>query len=256
MKKGKVLGLFAMSAMLLTGCVDSMPELTAEQSELVAEYAAGLILKYSPKYNYKIVSEEEVAAAKADLQETDETETNVETETDQTQGEEQENTGTDVPQEESPSETEETTEAEIVSSADIDLAAELGIDDVIIRFQSFELCDSYPQENTGFSVDAAQGKKLLVVHFDLEGSPEEDVNCSFFEYGLKIRMKINEIGAVSALNTMIPNDLMSYMDVVPAGETVDTVIVAEIGEMTEQEIHDLTLQISSETGQSCTVKLK
>lgn len=86
MKKGKVLGLFAMSAMLLTGCVDSMPELTAEQSELVAEYAAGLILKYSPKYNYKIVSEEEVAAAKADLQETDETETNVETETDQTQG--------------------------------------------------------------------------------------------------------------------------------------------------------------------------
>ena len=159
-----------------------------------------------------------MAAAKADLQETDETETNVETETDQTQGEEQENTGTDVPQEESPSETEETTEAEIV--------------------------------------DAAQGKKLLVVHFDLEGSPEEDVNCSFFEYGLKIRMKINEIGAVSALNTMIPNDLMSYMDVVPAGETVDTVIVAEIGEMTEQEIHDLTLQISSENGQSCTVKLK
>ena len=61
MKKGKVLGLLAMSAVLLTGCVDSMPELTDEQSDIIAEYAAGLLLKYSPNYNYKIASEEEVA---------------------------------------------------------------------------------------------------------------------------------------------------------------------------------------------------
>ncbi|MDE7321899.1 MAG: hypothetical protein K2N73_04090 [Lachnospiraceae bacterium] len=253
MKKGKVLGLFAMSAMLLTGCVDSMPELTTEQSEMVAEYAAGLILKYSPNYNYKILSEEEVAAAKADMQEVDESETDRETE--QTQAESEEKSGTDLHQEEVPADTEETVAAEIVSSADIDLAAELGIDDVIIRYQSFELCDSYPQGSTGFSVDAAQGKKLLVIHFDLEGSPEEDINCSFFEYQLGIRMKINNISSVSALSTMIPNDLASFMDVVPAGETVDTVIVAEVGEITEQEIHDLTLQMSS-NGQSCTVKLK
>ena len=65
MKKGNVLGILAMSAILLTGCVDSMPELTAEQSEIIAEYAAGLLLKYSPNYNYKIASEEEVAAAMA-----------------------------------------------------------------------------------------------------------------------------------------------------------------------------------------------
>lgn len=250
MKKGKVLGLFAMSAMLLTGCVDSMPELTAEQSEMVAEYAAGIILKYSPKYDYKIVSEEEVAAAKAAMQETDKAEAGGETETEQMQTETADNPAANGSQEESPA------EAEVVSSADIDLAAELGIDDVIIRYQSFELCDSYPQNNTGFCVDAAQGKKLLVIHFDIEGSPEENVNCSFFEYGLGIRMRINDAGSVSALNTMIPNDLVSFMDVVPAGETVDTVVVAEIEETTEQEIQTLTLQMVSSNGQNCTVKLK
>lgn len=256
MKKGKVLGLFAMSAMLLTGCVDSMPELTAEQSEMVAEYAAGLILKYSPKYDYKIVSEEEVAAAKAAMQETDETVAGGETETEQAQTESADNPASTGAQEESPAETEETVVAEVVSSADIDLAAELGIDDVIIRYQSFELCDSYPQNNTGFCVDAAQGKKLLVIHFDIEGSPEEDVNCSFFEYGLGIRMRINDTGSVPALSTMIPNDLISFMDAVPAGETVDTVVVAEVEETTEQEIQTLTLQMVSSNGQNCTVKLK
>ena len=254
MKKGKVLGLLAMSAMLLTGCVDSMPELTAEQSEMVAEYAAGLILKYSPKYDYKIVSEEEVAAAKAVMQDVDETEIGDETETEQMQTESAE-TGSDESHEEVPAETEEAAGTEIVLSADIDLAAELGIDDVIIRYQSYELCDSYPQNNTGFSVDAAQGKKLLVVHFDIEGSPEKDVNCSLFEYDLGIRMNINDISHVRALNTLIPNDLASYEDIIPAGEIVDAVVVAEVEEITEQDIFALTLQMSS-NGQNCAVKLK
>lgn len=85
MKKGKVLGLIAMSAMLMTGCVDAMPELTAEQSDIIAEYAAGLLLKYSPRYQYRIVSEEELAAAVADRQEVSEVETEPATETEQTQ---------------------------------------------------------------------------------------------------------------------------------------------------------------------------
>ena len=66
--------------------------------------------------------------------------------------------------------------------ADLDFAAELGIDDLIIRYQSFEVCSAYPGDNTGFSVDAAQGKKLLVMHFDLEGLPEEDIDCNLFDY--------------------------------------------------------------------------
>ena len=55
------------AAMLLTGCVDAMPALTAEQSELIAEYAAGLILKYSPRYNYKIAGGDQVVAAREEL---------------------------------------------------------------------------------------------------------------------------------------------------------------------------------------------
>ena len=54
MKKGKILGLMAMSAVLLAGCADAMPELTDDEAELIAEYAADLLLKYSPNYDYKI----------------------------------------------------------------------------------------------------------------------------------------------------------------------------------------------------------
>lgn len=259
MKKGKVLGLFAMSAVsaaLLTGCVDAMPELSKDQSDMVAEYAAGLILKYSPKYNYKIVSKEELAAAKAAMQLMDETGADEET---QTQPESGEAAGTDTPQEieiaVDTTSTEVQEPVETVSSADIDFAAELGIDDVIIRYQSYELCNSYPQDSSGFGVSAAQGKTLLVVHFDIEGSPEEDVDCSLFEYNIGARVNINDTSSVSALDSIIPNYLLSFMDNVPAGEIVDTVAIAEIDDITEQEIQSLTLRMSS-NGRNCTVNLK
>ncbi|MEZ3477953.1 MAG: hypothetical protein K1W08_05005 [Lachnospiraceae bacterium] len=252
MKKGKVLGLFAMSAMLLTGCIDAMPELTAEQSDIITEYAAGVLLKYSSNYNYKIADEEEVLAAMAARQEAAEPETAAETEPEtdivQAEGEANQNT--------SPTEAETETEAEQIQFvADLDFAAELGIDDLIIRYQSFEICSAYPGDNTGFSVDAAQGKKLLVMHFDMEGLPEEDVDCNLFDYEIKMRVNINDTGSTSVLSTLIPNDLGTYMDIVPAGEIVDVVAVAEIDDMTAEEIQTLTLHAASNS-QSCTVKLK
>ena len=99
----------------------------------------------------------------------------------------------------------ETEQVQVV--ADLDFAAELGIDDLIIRYQSFEICSSYPENNTGFSVDAAQGKKLLVMHFDMEGLPEEDIDCNLFDYDIKMRVNINDTVSANVLSTMIPNDL-------------------------------------------------
>ena len=250
MKKGKVLGLLAMSTVLLTGCVDSMPELTAEQSEIIAEYAAGLLLKYSPRYNYKIVSEEEVAAAMATGPEASEPET----ETERAEEMETESQSSpDAPETETQPESQETTAVQLV--AELDFAAELGIDDLIVRYQSFELCDSYPQDNSGFSVSAAQGKKLLVMHFDLEGLPEEDVDCNLFDYDIKMRVTINDTASAAVLSTLIPNDLASYMEVVHAGEIVDVVAVAEIDDMTEADIQSLVLQASA-GGQTCAARLK
>ena len=72
MRKGKLLGLVSMVALLLTGCVDNMPDMTEEQSELVAEYAAGLLLKYSPNYQYGLADEDELLEEESVVEETTE----------------------------------------------------------------------------------------------------------------------------------------------------------------------------------------
>lgn len=254
MKKGKILGILAVSAALLTGCVDSMPDLTADEAAMISEYAAGLLLKYSRNYDYKIVSEQEVAAARAAEQVKLENSIKEESEADQDQtqsGEanENENLETEPPKDQSQ-------EIQVIeASADTDFAAELGIDDVILKYQSFEVCDSYPKEIDGFQVEAAQDKRLLVVHFDLEGSPEDDLECNLFDYSIKGRFNINEVVVVNALNTMLPNELIFYMDTIPAGDIVDVVIVAEINEITQEDITSLTINLSSNNGR-CVAKLK
>ena len=253
MKKGKILFFLAMSSILLTGCVDSMPNLTKEQSGMIAEYAASLLLKYSPNYNYKIVSEQEVAAARIAEQEIADSQIQEESVIEENQTESE----TQQILEETMVETDETESSDSVmylTSAEADFAAELGIDDMILKYQSYELCDSYPQNNSGYGISAAQGKKLLIVHFDLQGSQNEDIECNLFDHELTVRMNINGT-AIKALSTMLPNELMSYMDTIPSDETVDVVAVAELNDLSENDIESFVLDLSSNSG-SCTIELQ
>ncbi len=250
MKKIKILGILAMSAVMLTGCVDAMPDMTTEQSDIVAEYAAGLLLKYSPNYNYRLVSDEELAAALAqENTKEDETATEAVTETQESEtslAEAEQETG--IQQEETQQSAESALEQIVQDAVDVDadLAVELGLDArMALRYQSFEICDSYPQNASGFSgTDAKQGKKLLVLHFDLENASDEVIACNLYDASFKLRVHINQSASVGALETpMMPDDLVSFAEDVAARETKDLAAVFEIEELSDNEIETLTFQM-------------
>ncbi len=255
MKKGKILGVLAMTTVLLTGCADAMPELTREESDMIAEYAAGLLLKYSSTYNYRLTDEraiEEMLQAialeqellEASMQEqfTEEERTEPETET---ANPEAEGESEPQPEENVPIVTED---------LDADLAQVLGLEGISMQYQSYGVYDSYPESGKGFSVDADQGKTLLVVRFDIENMEGEEIYCNLFDYSLKIRFRVNGTSK-SALTTMLPNDIGSYMETIPAGETREIVAVAEIDSISMEDIDALEMQISDSFG-SCTLRLR
>lgn len=256
MKKIKILGLLAMSAVMLTGCIDAMPDMTTEQSDIVAEYAAGLLLKYSPNYNYRLVSDEELAAALAQENTIEEeTESEAVTETEETKASSEETT---KEQDETQQSTESAEIVQDVVDVDADLAVELGIDaEIALRYQSFEICDSYPQNASGFSgTDAKQGKKLLVLHFDLENTSDEVIPCNLYDASLKLRVHINQSVLAGALETpLLPDDLVSFAEDVAAKETKDLAVVFEIDELMDEEIETLTLQMFS-ADKSVSVKVR
>lgn len=261
MKKIKILGLLAMSAVMLTGCIDSMPDMTTEQSDLVSEYAAGLLLKYSPNYDYRLVSDEELAAAIAQeraLEEETVTQTQTEVQEESTEAASKQEQSQEQAKEEQ--ETQESTQLiqQEFTDADTDLAVELGIGDGIsLRYQSFELCNSYPQNTSGFrGIEAEEGRTLIVLHFDLENTSDEAVDCNLYDDALKLRLNVNQSVSAGVQETpMLPDDMVSFVGSIEAGKKTDLVAVAQLEEISDKQIESLTVQMSSTNG-SCNVKVR
>ncbi len=252
MKRIKALGLLAASMLLLTGCIDSMPDLTDEQTEMISEYSARLLLKYSSTYNYRLADDRVLAEAvlQESLMEESQEESSETLDTENNESESATDTqSAEESQEQSEMQTDESEQAgvEVLTTDEADIAQLLGIDGVAIKYQSFEICDAYPKDSTGFSVTAAQGKKLLVVHFDIESATNESAECDIFNHNLSIRMNVND-KSVKARNTLLPDDISSYIDTIPAGEVREVVAVAEIDDMTDADIETFTMRISSSDG--------
>lgn len=238
MKKGKIIGVLAISACMLTGCIDSMPDMTEEQSELVAEYAADMLLKYSPNYHYRIADEEEVASAEAEMETSQEEET--------TQEESQ--PSQDLSQTGSGESVSVGAETSVEDGSEYDLATFFGMDQFSIRYASCEVTDAYPkaESGAGFSVTAPQGYNLLILHFDVENLGEETAQCDLFDQINKVRVNVNDAGYVQALSTLLTNDLTTYMEDIPAGEVADAVVAVPVEQTDLDEIHTAVMRITTQ----------
>lgn len=238
MKKGKIIGVLAISACMLTGCIDSMPDMTEEQSELVAEYAADMLLKYSPNYHYRIADEEEVASAEAEMETSQEEET--------TQEESQ--PSQDLSQTGSGETVSVGAETSVEDGSEYDLATFFGMEQFSIRYASCEITDAYPkaESGAGFSVTAPQGYNLLVLHFDVENLGEEAAQCDLFDQISKVTVNLNDAGYVQALSTLLTNDLTTYMEDIPAGEVADAVVAVPVEQTDLDEIQTAVMRITTQ----------
>ena len=238
MKKGKIIGVLAVSACMLTGCIDSMPDMTEEQSELVAEYAADMLLKYSPNYHYRIADEEEVASAEAEMETSQEEETM----------QEESQPSQDLSQTGSGETVSVGAETSVEDGSEYDLAAFFGMDPFSIMYASCEATDAYPnaESGVGFSVTAPQGYNLLVLHFDVENLGEEAAQCDLFDQISKVTVNVNDAGYVQALSTLLTNDLTTYMEDIPAGEVADAVVVVPVEQTDLDEIQTAVMQITTQ----------
>ena len=238
MKKGKIIGVLAISACMLTGCIDSMPDMTEEQSELVAEYAADMLLKYSPNYHYRIADEEEVASAEAEMETSQEEET-MQEESQPSQDLSQTGSGENVSV---------GAETSVEDGSEYDLATFFSMEQFSIRYASCEITDAYPkaESGAGFSVTAPQGYNLLVLHFDVENLGEETAQCDLFDQINKVRVNVNNAGYVQALSTLLTNDLTTYMEDIPAGEVADAVVVVPVEQTDLDEIQTAVMQITTQ----------
>ena len=252
-----------MCSMTLTGCgmVPTL-ELTPEQSTLIAEYAAGKLLEYAKGHPGGLMIVEDIDRAEVNpgmkkeepapegpgplpgLEPSDEGSLPPDAQTPPDEGTQPPGDEGEVP---APDEDDEALvdapEYGDEISASMPLGEALGIPGADIKYVSYEVAENYPEngEELAFSMKAASGKRLLVVHFDMTNPGGDDLDVHTNSTEFKARLLVNGTDKVRGDVTFLDNDLMNYSGLLTSGATVDAVLVFEIPEGEEITSMDLLI---------------
>ncbi|MCR5790184.1 MAG: hypothetical protein K6G83_09895 [Lachnospiraceae bacterium] len=233
------------------------PETEARQLTLVAEYAAGLLMKYDKHHLNGLtitLPTDPIEEDPMDITPPEEEEPAPPPGEDPSisisSGGEAEFSEEDVPE---PSEMtgEETADGRTEMNGSI--AQALGIPEFDVVYTGYETAYSYPEssvsDNMLFSLQADPGKELLILHFNLTNPTGTDLECDPLESSAKIRLLINDTERINQQMTILLNDLKSFSEVVPAGATEDTVLLFYLNEGEAQSIESMTLLIITDEGE-------
>lgn len=225
------------AAILMTGCSSVMPELTEEETEIISEYAVGVLLKYDRVSSGRLMSQSEYEAAEIKKLERENAKSVEESE------KEEETTGEDTAVDTETIDVSQDETVEAVTPSTIE--DYYGIQDFTFQYNGYELVQSYPsgeEEEIFFSMDATEGMQLLVVKFIVTNTGSADQTLNMLEHGAKFRISVNGGTGENALSTMLLNDLQAYKDEIPAGSNVELVSIVEIPQSTNVETIEFTMR--------------
>ncbi len=228
-KVSMLLGSLAV-ALLMTGCGE-MPNLTQDETELISEYAVGVLLKYDTAHGRRLV---DTSGYELEVEEPEPEEPVAEPE-EPVEEDQQEPVVVDVSQDE------EETQPTATS-----VEQYYGIPNIMITYQGCEIADSYPPTGEGdtlfFSMDATPGQQLLVLKFSAQNLSGEDQALNMLGYGATFRVSVNGEPSKGALATMLVNDMQTYDSVIPANTSVDLVSIVEVPQGTNPGTIDFILR--------------
>lgn len=236
MRKVGILLCGVLAAALLSGCGNEMIDLTQEETELITEYTVGLLLKYDKYYGSRLVdttaydiADEEVP--EETVEEMPEEKTEQENSTDDTEV-------VDAGQDEE-------------SSLSLSTIEEYyGIEGITFQYSGYDLTQSYPSGTDGeelfFTMDAAEGLQFLVLRFTAANVSSADQTLNMLNYGARFSVSVNGGPVQSVLTTILLDDMQTYNDVLPAGNSVELVSIVEIPQGDSIETIDFILSGNAE----------
>lgn len=230
-KKGIVCVLMCGVMLLFTGCGEKPYELTKEEQNKIADYAAHVVTKYNGSQEeglLKVEPEEILAQEEEDAEDSSKQEEKKEEDKKSRSGE----GSVDKPKEETVS----------LNKA---LQMESGLH---ASFARYDVTDSYVEADY-FAMNAASGKTYLVVHINLEAQ-EQDVNCDMLSKDLKFRVIINGEKEVGAQTSILLNDLSTYQGTIARGNAQDCVLLFETEKEAVDHIESLGLKVLKGTSSS------
>lgn len=225
-KKGLVSILLCGVMLSTAGCGTKPYDLSSEEQEKVAAYAAHVVTRYNDRQEEGLIriQQEDVSEETADSKEP-------QAETKDKQENTEDNTKNVTSDAEKP-------KAETVSLRQA-LKLEDGLD---ASFENYDVTDSYV-ESDYFAMNATAGKTFLAVHINLKATGG-DVECDMLAKNLKYRVVINGDKTVAAQTSILLNDLGTYQGTIAGGSAQECVLLFETEKQNVENITSLQLKVS------------
>lgn len=219
-----------MASLFLSGCGTQLYELTKEEEDLIVHSAAYFVAKHNiqQKDGVSAVVDPDSIVLESEEEESVEGVTEQETE----MAEEVISPSGGADGEETPVDDTRTTLAEAVGhSADLSIA-----------YTGSYIADNYI-EGDAYSIDAENGKTFYIMQFAVTNLTEADVLLDNVTLNPLFKLVSSEVN-VKAEVTFLTTDFSTYMGTIPAGETVETILLFEISEAQAEQITAPNLQIT------------
>ena len=230
MKKNicRVMGIL-LTAVMLSGCNVEIPDLTEEESALITEYATNLIVKHSELSDRDLLSttelelgiQQEAEARELKIKADEIADAYLNKDMAVINGAETDVTDGDASSQGSGN----------VAAPSYTISEFFEQNDFWVDYSSYELCDSYPDEEGVFmAMDATPGHQLCVVKFQVQNVSASDREFDMFSRKGRFTLLTGNGEKLSAQSTMLLNDLSSYKGTIAANEAEEMVLIFEVEE--------------------------
>lgn len=223
----RVMGILLASVML-SGCNVDIPDLTEEESALITEYATNLIVKHSELSDRNLLSntelqigiQQEAEARELKIKADEIADAYLSKDIAKLEGMDSES-----------ADDESNSSSQSVAAPSYTISEFFEQNDFWVEYSSYELCDSYPEEesdNFFMAMDATPGHQLCVVKFQVQNISTFDQEFDMFSWKGRFTLLTGDGEKLSAQSTMLLNDLSSYKGTIAANAAEEMVLIFEV----------------------------
>lgn len=233
--------------LLLTGCAQ-LTKLTDKQSDVIAEYMAGSVLRYTDNYMEGLVYPEDTAD-KTTNKTADKTGGKITDKVSDTKATSDNSSGkTDTGNQSSDQSQSQSTPAagtSVVKGNSLtyeELYKILCDDKCQVKYTNFKLYDSYAQRDNYFTLQPTDGRKLLVVNFKVSNETKKAVKMNLGKLHIDYKLHTAQGKTYSPMVTLLDTDLNYLSYTLQGGKSDDAVLVFDVPATIDK--NGLTLSIS------------
>ena len=226
---------------LFTGCGNAIPEMTEEQTVLVTNYAASLLIKYDVN-NHSLYLDQESLEKEEEMQQKIKEEAErlakIEAEKEAKKAEKEKEDKDSGDENGSKGSRDEVVEN--INPADF-----LKLDGFNVEYKGVEYTDQYPEsgDDLFFAISATPGCKLAVVHLAINNMTDAAKTVDIFSANAKYKVAFNDGSYKSIMSTLLTNDFSVFMGEIEPNASVDTVMLLELKEEECVDVNSVNLYI-------------